>query len=120
MAGTPWANYMLIGSQWVGGDTPPNTLAIPAQLANSAIETYIQDSASCVQCHAMARTAVGTPADFSFLLALALVMKGQRLEYVFKGLAATPIRYALLGTELITIGRFATDLWITNNRSWRK
>jgi hypothetical protein len=54
------------------------------------------------------------------LTALALVMKGRRLEYVFKGLAATPIRYALLGTELITIGRFASDLWITNNRSWRK
>lgn len=76
MPGTPWANYMLIGSQWVGGDTPPNTLAIPAQLANAAIETYIQDTASCVQCHSFARTvpappASPQPADFSFLLGLA-------------------------------------------------
>ena len=54
------------------------------------------------------------------LLALFLVMKGKRLEYVFKGLLATPIRYALLGSELFTIGRFATDLWITGNRKWRK
>jgi hypothetical protein len=54
------------------------------------------------------------------LFALALVMKGRRLEYVFKGLLVTPIRYALLGSELITLGRFATDLWITNNRKWRK
>ena len=52
--------------------------------------------------------------------ALAYVMKGQRLEYILKGLLATPIRYALLLSEVVTIGRFATDLWITNNRKWRK
>ena len=52
--------------------------------------------------------------------ALAWVMKGKRLEYAFKGLVATPIRYALLASEIFTIGRFATDLWITNNRKWRK
>jgi glycosyltransferase involved in cell wall biosynthesis len=52
--------------------------------------------------------------------ALAYVMKGQRLEYTLKGLLATPIRYALLLSEVVTIGRFATDLWITNNRKWRK
>jgi glycosyltransferase involved in cell wall biosynthesis len=52
--------------------------------------------------------------------ALAFVMKGRRFEYALKGLAVTPIRYALLGSELVTIGRFASDLWITNNRKWRK
>jgi glycosyltransferase involved in cell wall biosynthesis len=52
--------------------------------------------------------------------ALALVMKGQRLEYAFKGLLVTPIRYALILTEVFTISRFATDLWITKNRTWRK
>src|SRR4029453_4549045 len=30
-----------------------------------------QKAMACVQCHAMAQTAVGTPADFSFLLYLA-------------------------------------------------
>ncbi len=54
------------------------------------------------------------------LAALAFVMKGRRIEIVVKGVAVTPIRYALLGSELITIGRFASDLWITNNRKWRK
>ena len=49
-----------------------------------------------------------------------LVMKGQRLEYLLKGLAVTPIRYALLAIGAVTIGRFATDLWITRNRKWRK
>ena len=54
------------------------------------------------------------------MLALALVMKGKRIEYALKAAAVTPMRYALLGTELLTIGRFATDLWITRNRRWRK
>jgi glycosyltransferase involved in cell wall biosynthesis len=54
------------------------------------------------------------------MFALGVVMKGRRLEYVAKALLVTPIRYALLATELVTLGRFANDLWITNNRSWRK
>jgi glycosyltransferase involved in cell wall biosynthesis len=54
------------------------------------------------------------------VIALASVMKGRRLEYVLKGLAVTPIRYGILGSELWTIGRFACDLWISDNRKWRK
>ena len=60
-----------------------------------------------------AETAIG-------VAALSLVMKGQRLEYAAKALAVTPIRYALLGMEMLTIGRFITDLWLTNDRRWRK
>jgi len=52
--------------------------------------------------------------------ALMFVMKGQRLEYFVKGIAVMPIRYALLVPELITIGRFAVDVWVTGNRRWRK
>jgi glycosyltransferase involved in cell wall biosynthesis len=52
--------------------------------------------------------------------ALFMVMKGQRLEYAAKALAVTPIRYALLGMEILTMGRFITDLWLTNDRRWRK
>jgi hypothetical protein len=52
--------------------------------------------------------------------ALVLVTKGQRLQYFFKGLAVAPIRYTLLAWELVTLGRFATDLWLTKNREWRK
>jgi hypothetical protein len=51
---------------------------------------------------------------------LMFVMKGRRMEMLLKGIAVTPVRYALLGSELITIGRFASDLWITKNRKWRK
>lgn len=62
---------------------------------------------------------VGTE-TFLTLAALVIAMKGQRFEYLFKGIAVTPIRYALLAWELVTIARFATDLWLTRNRRWRK
>jgi glycosyltransferase involved in cell wall biosynthesis len=57
---------------------------------------------------------------FLFVAALTVVMKGRRLQYVAKGLAVTPVRYALLISELVTIARFASDLWLTGNRRWRK
>ena len=52
--------------------------------------------------------------------ALVIAMRGQRLEYLIKGIVATPIRYTLLAFELVTIARFASDLWLTKNRRWRK
>jgi glycosyltransferase involved in cell wall biosynthesis len=52
--------------------------------------------------------------------ALVVAMKHQRIEYLIKGLAVTPIRYALVASELVTIARFTTDLWLTKNRRWRK
>ena len=52
--------------------------------------------------------------------ALVVIMKGRRLEFLLKSLAVTPIRYGLLVSELVTIARFASDLWLTGNRRWRK
>lgn len=54
------------------------------------------------------------------LTVLVAVSKGERIRAFFRGIAVTPIRYALMLWDLITIGRFATDLWITGNRKWRK
>ena len=68
-----------------------------------------------------AALAVTVAAETAICVAsLMFVMKGRRMEMLLKGIAVTPIRYALLGSELITIGRFASDLWITKNRKWRK
>ena len=53
------------------------------------------------------------------LTALVLVTKGHRLQYFFKGIAVMPVRYTLLAAELVTLGRFGVDLWITKNRTWR-
>ena len=44
----------------------------------------------------------------------------QRLAMVAKGLVMTPVRYAMIVADTITIARFAGDLWITGNRKWRK
>ena len=54
------------------------------------------------------------------ITALTWVMKGRRIEYAAKGIAVTPLRYAVLVFELVTISRFASDLWLTGNRRWRK
>jgi glycosyltransferase involved in cell wall biosynthesis len=54
------------------------------------------------------------------IAALVIVTKGQRVQYFFKGLAVLPLRYLLIASELVTLGRFTTDLWLTRNRKWRK
>lgn len=51
---------------------------------------------------------------------MAVVAKGHRLAYVFKGLLATPLRYCVILFDLITMFRFGADLWIFKNRRWRK
>jgi glycosyltransferase involved in cell wall biosynthesis len=51
---------------------------------------------------------------------LVLVARGRRLEYFFKSLMVMPLRYAALLFDLVTIGRFAADLWIFRNRRWHK
>ncbi len=54
------------------------------------------------------------------LAVLFVVGKGQRLAMVGKGIIMTPVRYAMILADTITIARFAGDLWITGNRKWRK
>jgi len=54
------------------------------------------------------------------LAALVVVARGARISTLLKGIAITPLRYALMVADTYTIGRFAFDLWITGNRKWRK
>jgi hypothetical protein len=51
---------------------------------------------------------------------LFVVSRGARITTVLKGIAITPLRYGLMLADTLTILRFATDLWITGNRKWRK
>lgn len=51
---------------------------------------------------------------------LTFISKGRRFKAFIQGILMTPIRYASLLYDLITIGRFAGDLWITGDRKWRK
>ncbi len=88
LQGTVWANYQLIGTQWVG---ELGTLPKPPYLANTTLETFNQGpvpptdgpvaypnpsykpfstavSSSCMKCHSVAKTRLGANADFSFIL----------------------------------------------------
>jgi hypothetical protein len=98
LAGSVWANYALVSTQWPSRPDVAGGVPAPPFLANVALETYNQGgttagsdgaaaypsagyapfaatvSSSCLKCHATAVTA-GTnraghraPADFSFLL----------------------------------------------------
>ncbi len=42
------------------------------------------------------------------------------LQYFFKGLLVTPIRYLSLLYDLVTIGIFVFHVWILKERKWRK
>lgn len=70
-AGSVFANYRLIGSQWSrASDTfPSDTIAAPVNLDNTTLETYIQGSSCTMTCHKSAKDAAGQKSDFSFLLA---------------------------------------------------
>ena len=50
---------------------------------------------------------------------LVAVMKGQRLQYLFRA-SRSRLSVCVAGVELVTIGRFASDLWLTKDRRWRK
>lgn len=74
LQGTVWANYKLVGTQWQFGatDAPPFTPTPPAphHLANTTMETFIQGTSSCIDCHKAAKIKYQdtiTTTDFSFL-----------------------------------------------------
>lgn len=73
--GSRFANYQLIGTQWPipGSGERPATASqpIPALLGNTTMETFAQNTSSCMGCHAMSRTLSPdrfVSADFSFTL----------------------------------------------------
>lgn len=51
---------------------------------------------------------------------MAALTPKERVRTAIKGILMTPIRYMSLLYDMVTIGRFATDLWLTGNRKWRK
>jgi glycosyltransferase involved in cell wall biosynthesis len=51
---------------------------------------------------------------------LAYINKTKRLEYLFKGILVTPIRYASILFDFVTMFRFAKDIWLGKKKGWRK
>jgi hypothetical protein len=92
LAGTVWANYQLVSTQWPTSPTAPDAAPTaatnwcsaineadksgnpaPAFLANTTLETYIQGtvpqaSSSCINCHLNATMTDGQFSDFTYLL----------------------------------------------------
>lgn len=72
LAGTVFANYQLVGTQWRGNNGGPlaGVGEVPRYLTNTSLESYIQAApqGSCLTCHSTARTPAGDKADFTFLL----------------------------------------------------
>ncbi|HTK95180.1 MAG TPA: c-type cytochrome [Terriglobales bacterium] len=71
--GAVLANYELVGAQWPFAPGRPETVfqVTPPILANTTMETFIQETSSCMGCHAMARTTRRqsfASADFTFTL----------------------------------------------------
>jgi hypothetical protein len=88
LAGSVWANYRLISTQWPSAPAgnasdrcdPQETartdiigLPAPQFLGNSTLESYLHcetanASSSCIECHANATTAAAKFSDFTYLL----------------------------------------------------
>ncbi len=73
LKGSVWANYFLVGTQWIGngGGSPFGVGEVPRFLSNLTMESFIQDQAvgTCLGCHSIARTDAGQLANFTFMLA---------------------------------------------------
>jgi len=83
LAGSPFANYMLVGVQWASASStatgPFQNLSpfpAPIYLTNTTMETYIQtdpvfggnfNQGSCIACHAQATDRAGNASNLSFL-----------------------------------------------------
>lgn len=74
-AGSVLANYHLVNTQWpVNGTKQPRKTVFtvrPALLGNTTMESFSQDTSSCMGCHVMSRTLkpdVYVSGDFSFTL----------------------------------------------------
>lgn len=49
-----------------------------------------------------------------------IVTFGGRFKFFLEGLAVIPVRYTALFIDLVTLFKFAADVWIFRNKKWRK
>ncbi len=54
------------------------------------------------------------------MIVLAVVAPAPRARYLLEGILTTPVRYASALYDLVTVARFASDLWVRRSRAWRK
>ncbi|MDA3946893.1 MAG: glycosyltransferase family 2 protein [Helicobacteraceae bacterium] len=51
---------------------------------------------------------------------LTAISKNHRWNYLLKGIVATPMRYMSVMYDLVTMARFAKDIWFGQKKGWRK
>ena len=71
LQGTVWAYYRLVTTQWPTAGSADGQPFVPQNVANTTMETYIQQAGSCMLCHSLAKAAgdqSGQSANFSYLL----------------------------------------------------
>lgn len=72
---TPWQYYQLISPQWPSDPNDPGNpqgTPTPGTVANTVLESYVQPTSSCMDCHSTARSpngAIKTNYSFIFLFA---------------------------------------------------
>lgn len=75
LSGTPFAYYQLISPQWPSDPNDPGNpqgTPTPGTVANTVLESYIQPTSSCMDCHSTARTPNGaTKTNYSFIFLFA-------------------------------------------------
>ncbi len=75
VAGTPWQYYQLISPQWPTDPNDPGNpqgSPTPGVVANVTMESYIQSTSSCMDCHSTARVPGGrVKSDYSFIFLFA-------------------------------------------------
>ena len=57
---------------------------------------------------------------FLYTIIITKMHKNRRIRNFFKAILFTPIRYSQILFDLVVIGNFMIDVWITKNRRWRK
>lgn len=75
LRGTAFANYELISPQWPSDPNDPGNpqgTPTPGTVANTTMESYIQPTSSCMDCHSTARVPNGNiKSNYSFLFLFA-------------------------------------------------
>ena len=75
LAGTVYANYELISPQWPSDPLNPGNpqgTPTPGTVANVTMESYVQPTSSCMDCHSTARTPNSrTKTNYSFIFLFA-------------------------------------------------
>lgn len=81
LSGTPFQYYRLIAPQWPSDPQDPGDpqgTPTPGTVANTVMESYIQPTSSCMDCHSTARVPGGrVKSDYSFTFLFAQPPSGQ-------------------------------------------